>query len=499
VTADEHHRLAAQTGWAGAVPGPMPRALGSALVAMALVVAAVAPVSPAVAMAVAAVVAIILNPGLGLAVLVFLTWSRLSDALISSVGAPSVAQPYVVFLLLVVIGRWFLLGEEPARWRQPAMLLFAYTLLGIGSLLYADGYEAAVFELVEFGKAALIFALTLSLVSDPGRLRIAVWALLAAGGLLGAVTVLQYVTGTFENTYWGLARSEVQHIVGQVNDQRASGPAVGPNGYAQIMLVLVPLAVERMLRDPWRWARPVAAMVAAVAAASVILTFSRQALIAAAAMLVATVVLTRIDLRKLAVAFAAAGLLVISLAPDGYTERLATLSDLSPTADTPITAEGSYRGRLSEYIVGVQMFADRPIAGMGLGNYNHHYQDYARPLGLESRRVGRSPHSLYLEFASELGVLGLAWFAALNVAAFRGMARSKRQALVMGADSLAGMITAFQVALIGYLATSIFRHMAFPRYFWLLYALVLAIPWVVGRLGEPDESTAPRPGVGTAA
>ena len=76
--------------------------------------------------------------------LVVLTWSRLSDALISSVGAPSVAQPYVMFLLLVVSGRWFLLGEEPARWRQPAMLLFAYALLGLGSLLYADGYEAAM-------------------------------------------------------------------------------------------------------------------------------------------------------------------------------------------------------------------------------------------------------------------------------------------------------------------------------------------------------------------
>jgi hypothetical protein len=269
---DHRRRLATLTGPDRPVPWPLLVIVGATLLA----VAAVVPVSPVAAVALAAVVAIILNPALGLAVLVFLTWSRLSDALISSVGAPSVAQPYVIFLLLVMIGRWFLLGEEPARWRQPAMLLFAYTLLGIGSLLYADGYDAALLEFTEFGKAALIFALALSLVSSPERLRLAVWALLAAGGLLGAMTVLQYVTGTFDNTYWGLARSEVQHIVGQVSDRRASGPAVGPNGYAQIMLVLVPLAIERMLRDPWRWARPVAGVVAFLATAAVILTFSRQ-------------------------------------------------------------------------------------------------------------------------------------------------------------------------------------------------------------------------------
>jgi putative inorganic carbon (hco3(-)) transporter len=493
VIAEDHDRLAALTGSARTVPWPLLLLLGSTL----LMIAAVVPMSPVAAVALAAVVAIVLNPALGLAVLVFLTWSRLSDALISSVGAPSVAQPYVVFLLLVMIGRWFLLGEEPARWRQPAMLLFAYTLLGVGSLLYADGYDAALLEFIEFGKAALIFALALSLISGPERLRIVVWALLAAGGLLGAMTVIQYVTGTFDNTYWGLARSEVQHIVGQVSDRRASGPAVGPNGYAQIMLVLVPLAIERMLRDPWRWARPVAGVVAFLATASVILTFSRQALIAVAAMTAATVALTRIDLKKLLVPLVLAAVLVVSLAPDGYLERLATLADLSPTADTPITAEGSYRGRLSEYIVAVQMFADSPIAGKGLGNYNHHYQEYARPLGLESRRTGRSPHSLYLEFASELGILGLAWFAALNVAAFGGMARAKRRALTLGADSMASLITAFQVALIGYLVTSIFRHMAFPRYFWLLYAIVLAIPWVVGRLADPEAEAAPRATAGS--
>ena len=113
-----------------------------------------------------------------------------------------------------------------------------------------------------------------------------------------------------------------------------------------------------------------------------------------------------------------------------------------------------------------------------MNNYNYHYQSYSRDLGLDHRRADRSAHNLYLEIASEQGVVGLAWFAALQWVMFRGLWQARRDLDEAGLRQFDGMIVAFVIAMIGYLITSTFRHLAFPRYFWLLYGIGLTIPQV---------------------
>ena len=58
----------------------------------------------------------------GLIVLVFMTFTRLSDVLIQYHGAPSVAKFFVPVLLLIVLGRWLLFQEDPAPWGKTAVL-----------------------------------------------------------------------------------------------------------------------------------------------------------------------------------------------------------------------------------------------------------------------------------------------------------------------------------------------------------------------------------------
>jgi O-antigen ligase len=132
------------------------------------------------------------------------------------------------------------------------------------------------------------------------------------------------------------------------------------------------------------------------------------------------------------------------------------------------------------------MFLDHPFTGVGLGNFAGHYQEYARSLGIEVKRVDRQPHNLFLEVAAETGIPGLAAFGALVGGAFFAAAAARRRWRAAGREAEAGLAYAVGVALVGWLATSAFLHLDFARPWWLLLGLAFALP----RLAAADAAAA---------
>jgi O-antigen ligase len=129
---------------------------------------------------------------------------------------------------------------------------------------------------------------------------------------------------------------------------------------------------------------------------------------------------------------------------------------------------------MSEMVAALQMFADHPFLGIGYGNYETHYHRYARDIALDGRREERQAHSLYLEVAAETGVVGLAAFGALIAYAMSSVLRTRAVLFESGRDAQAQTATAFAIALFGYLAGSVFLHLSYPRYFWLLVGVAIA-------------------------
>jgi O-antigen ligase len=170
------------------------------------------------------------------------------------------------------------------------------------------------------------------------------------------------------------------------------------------------------------------------------------------------------------------GLLLINFLPAQYTARLATLADFLPGSETQAENEVSFRGRLSENISSWNMFKDHPFLGVGLNNFKYNYQSYSRHLGLDPRREERSPHSLYLEFASELGLVGLTWLVALQVVTFRGLYQARRDFIAAHKQEYADIALALGLGILSFLITGIFLHVSHARHFWLLYAIALAAP-----------------------
>ncbi len=122
---------------------------------------------------------------------------------------------------------------------------------------------------------------------------------------------------------------------------------------------------------------------------------------------------TRWRLPALALAAVAFGATLA--ASDGARERFTAaaqeLREYSP--ERKMTERSSSGERLNFWRRSVQAIAERPLAGFGVGSWNQQYLRLDQGFGPEDQRRVRNPHQELLLWGVELGVLGLAAFAAL--------------------------------------------------------------------------------------
>ncbi|MGB0387045.1 MAG: O-antigen ligase family protein [Ardenticatenaceae bacterium] len=418
----------------------------------------------------------------GLLLLIFMTYTRFSDVLVHTHGLPSTAQPLVLLLLMLIFFRWATgkYKQAPFRsaWLRASILLASYGLVRFVSLLYAADFAPAQEALLDYVKDAIIAIIVVIVLRRGASLRRVIWALLAAGTFIGTISVIQYMSGAFYYDYLGFGTANVQHIIGKTEDFRISGSIGEPNFYAQTLLPLVALAFERMCNEKGRLRRLLAAWALVACVLAIIFTFSRGALVALAAMVAMMIVLRPPRPKEFLVALLII-LPALPFVPAQYVERVTTLIDVLPGMNTDPRSEVSFRGRTSELIAGWMMFSDNPLFGVGLNNYPVHYQDYARRIGLETRREPRAPHSLYIEVMAELGFFGIVTFGALLWNMFHGIHLARKMCRRVGLVEYGNLVTGVGVGLMGYLTAAIFLHAAYPRFWWVLVGVGLAIPQLV--------------------
>jgi O-antigen ligase len=183
-------------------------------------------------------------------------------------------------------------------------------------------------------------------------------------------------------------------------------------------------------------------------------------------------------------------ILLIPFLPASYRERFNTLTAF--TSQNGVYQDTSLRGRSSEMLTGLAMFAEHPILGVGTANYPTNYQRYTQLIGLEFRAQARDPHSLYVQLLAETGILGTIAFVGMVVALFGALNRTYRAA--EKAAQLASWlpwINAIRLALLSYLMTSVFLHNAYIRYFWILVAMALAAIQITDNMLNRRERTTP--------
>jgi O-antigen ligase len=152
------------------------------------------------------------------------------------------------------------------------------------------------------------------------------------------------------------------------------------------------------------WLAAAAAPLALVAAALVLQTRNRGAAVGLAVLLLVMAAQSRRRglLLGLSVLVMLAG--GAALAGAGYGERFADIWRRGPSF-------GTVQERLDLWAAGLRMTADRPVVGVGLGNYPAHVGAYAPALR------GMDPHNHVIAMATETGVAGVVLYVAFFTAA----------------------------------------------------------------------------------
>jgi putative inorganic carbon (hco3(-)) transporter len=211
------------------------------------------------------------------------------------------------------------------------------------------------------------------------------------------------------------------------------------------------------------------------------LTYSRGAAVALAGLVVLAVLLRYIRLRT-AVAVGAVMLVgVFTLLPT-YADRLESLTEVSALVDDGGgPGDGAILGRATSNLAALNVFADHPVLGVGPGRYQADYsQAYANELGLRYFTTPRRAHNLYLEVAADTGALGLVAFLGIVGATLLGLWRARRRWLTRRPE-YAHLATALLLAVMAYMLSGVFLHLAYIRYFWLLMAVANSAIWILHR------------------
>lgn len=406
-----------------------------------------------------------------------LMYLRLSDTLRAEYGLPSLFMIAAPVLLLLAAGRWLFAGTPVGRgWRSAVWLLAAYGAVCAGSLLYAMDPLRTLDALMNYldGVAiVLVIAFYLRSALDLDR---TLWALLIGGAVLGSLAVYQQLTASYDQTFAGLARAGLRNIHDAASGFRSEGP-VSANYFALILVVVVPLAVDRCVHERRFLTRALSAATLAGVVVSIVFTYSRGGLVALAAtgLPMLAWVPRRHAKRFLAVGALAAVALIAVLIPTAYGQRIAALGQIAGAVRGETPQDSALRGRVSEVTSAAKMFADHPVIGVGYGNFEEHYHRYARTIALDGRSEERAAHSLYLEVAAETGLVGSIAFAVLVAYPIVGMRRTYSLLLHAGRARDAQRVATFGIALFGYLVGSLFLHLSYPRYFWLLLGIAIAV------------------------
>lgn len=464
--------LLATNGWAWA----------SLTVVAAAAVAAVALNQPLVALLVLVAVPLVLVtavwPNAPTPLVIFILYSNAAVVAVRFHGIPGPAAALVPAVLAIPLVHYILLNRQPIvlTGTLPWALLFMVIQM-LGVLVSKHPQEAWGNVQAMMLEGVGLYVIITNVVRSRATIQSAIWALLLAGSLMGGLSVFQQVTRSFDNNYGGFAQVpgrgfRVAERGVEHRQARLCGPIGEQNRYAQVTLMLVPLGLFHFLSEPTAKGRALAAVATALSAAGCVLAFSRGTAIAFVLMLVLMALIGQLRLRHLM--FLMLGAVLLLMAAPQYRTRLASIQTLVDVTVTGHTAEGELdgatRGRLTVMLAAARVAADHPLLGVGPGMFNYYSREYGNDGGMRALEGTREAHSLYLEIAAEHGLPGLACFLIMVSVSLYHLMRTRLN--WQTADpQLSNWASGFMLAIASYLATGIFLHFSYARYFWLILAL----------------------------
>jgi putative inorganic carbon (hco3(-)) transporter len=414
--------------------------------------------------------AVLRRPNIAIYLVLLVLYTNAAVVAVKFENVPAFVAAAFPLLLALPLANQFIVRRGRLL-APPALLpLVAFLLVELASAALSSDLDRSVDTVMTFLSEGLVLFLLISTAAQSRTVLIgAMWTIVIGGAMLGLLSAYQQATGTFSNNYFGFAqltsaefRTGEETLQGDVVQPRLAGPIGEENFYAQILAVGIPMAMALFRLHSRLPIRAIAAGAGLAIASGVALTFSRGAVVGLAIALLIAILLRVVHRRQMLIL--AVGALIVVLLFPGLLVRLATLDPTSAAADAAI------QGRSTENAAAALAFFDHPILGVGPGLFPIYYQTYAQLIGVGLHAGTREAHNLYLGLAAETGLAGAIAFASILFVTFRSLLQARR---IQG-DPIEPIATALLLSLVIFLTTSLFLHLAYERYFWLLMALAAA-------------------------
>jgi O-antigen ligase len=315
-------------------------------------------------------------------------------------------------------------------------------------------------------KTLAVFWLLTCVVNTVSRLRLTFWCLSLMAVPIAMSAVGNFLSGEF-------LRDGVSRIGGY------DAPLTeNPNDLALTLNLILPLSVALLFTTRSPAVRAALLALIGLDAIAIIATFSRAGFLTLA-VTCATYLWALIKRQKHGWAFCAIvlALVALPLLPSSYIERLSTITDIEgdPT--------GSAQERWTDTLAAVKYVVHHPIVGAGVG---------MNALALNEKRgaTWKEIHNVYLQYAVELGLPGLALFLLLLTGCIRGAHHAQRRATgAQAPEDLFYLAEGIRISLVAFAVAAFFHPSGYHFYFYYIAGLAV----VAKTIGDADCADRPAP------
>lgn len=448
------------------------RFLHAGLLLAGVVIGGLASIRPDLAvgavLALALVPLVLARPIVGLCALVFLSFLEEYSAMTGVVSGTKILGGMLTLAWLAVVATSDpqerhsrgLFSREPAL--AGALALFA--VWACMSVAWAEVPEAAQNSVFRFVLSFVLFPIGLVALRTPRQF---MW-------LLGV-----FVAGSFVAVAFGLLTGAMEDAAAE---ERLKGAGLNPNQLGTYLVASMVMMGTLAANNRWSpLARTAALLVAVIGGLAVFMTLSRGALIGlGAALIVAPFVIGRG--RRLG------ALLLVVMTVVGTVGWYAAIAPAHAVERITHPEKGGGSGREDLWRVGWRMVEDRPVYGVGAGNFPEASVHYLLRPGstqrddiiVDDKKVA---HNIYLTVLSELGAVGLGLFLFILLMCLRCALRAARR--FAERDDLLMELAArgLFMALVSLIVADFFSSAIYSKQLWILLAAAPALLAMAERAG----------------
>lgn len=384
----------------------------------------------------------------------------LLDYALRNIGGGMMASIWDELLFILVIGTWTLLvalkGIRPRAVKLMLPLLCFYAAVFFIYLIKSHEAGYAMMELRSLIQYTFWVLVGLNLVQERREVKNLCDVFLLVGLVAALYGIYQYVAGVaIPSTWVDQAEAGVR--------SRAFSFVGSPNVLGSFLILHISIAFASFMAAQHPVKKRLYLIATGVSILCLVFTLSRGAWLV---FLVAFILLSLWLDKRILIALIIMSLVTPLAVPSVY-NRMAYM--LSPQYITSST-EG---GRIGRWTQALEYWRAEPETGLGLGNFGGGTAIAAYP------RSAYSVDNFYLKIGTEMGLLGLAAFLYLLLAAIRLSRRAlalteDRYLRILGTGIFVGLL-----AILGHnLVENMFERPLMATYFWFFLGLLLALPGI---------------------